>query len=350
MSCFKPISGYMSTLVRGGKIIGKNFTTHKPSNGYPFHAAQVPCGYCIGCRLEKSRQWALRCTHEAKMHKQNCFITLTFNPESLAKRARKSLDVREFQLFMKKLRQHIYRSSLRAFKARHSTSLRRGPRRLSVGPIVRKALRKKASVRFYHCGEYGAKYGRPHYHACLFGYNFPDKKLFKTTPNGSKLYTSKTLEKLWPYGYHSIARFDFNTAAYVARYTLKKIYGAAAIHHYPEDVNSTTGEVTSLQPEYSTMSRRPGIGKPWLDRYQSDIYPKDFVSHQGREMRPPRFYDKHFEAQFPQDFENLKRLRRQKQRKNQLDNTPERLDAKLRCAQASLKNLKRTYEGDPHAN
>lgn len=339
MSCYKPLEGYMSTLIRDKKVVGKQFTTTKPTNGYPFHTQTVPCGYCIGCRLEHSRQWALRCTHEAKTHKKNCFITLTFNPESLSKREKKSLNKREFQLFIKKLRQHIYRSSLRAFKARFKTK--------SVGRIARQALRKKAAVRYYHCGEYGAKYGRPHYHACLFGWSPPDKKLFKTTSNGSKLYTSEVLAKLWPYGFHSVAKFDFNTAAYVARYTLKKIYGAAAIHHYPEDVNTTTGEVTSLLPEYSTMSRRPGLGATWYSQYHGDVYPKDFVSHKGREMRPPRFYDNLYEASFPQDFEKLKSLRRQKQRLNKLDNTPDRLDAKERCKKAQIKQLARTYEGDP---
>lgn len=77
---------------------------------------KLPCGQCIGCRLEKSRQWAVRCLDEAQMHSENCFITLTNTDESVAKYGR-SLDVGVFQKFMKRLRKEVEPLRLRFFTA-----------------------------------------------------------------------------------------------------------------------------------------------------------------------------------------------------------------------------------------
>lgn len=305
MSCYYPIDAYRSmpnSAFPKGQIY---FVEHKVPGAYT--KLKVPCGHCVGCRLRRSREWAIRCTHEAKTHSQNCFITLTFNDESLSKRRNKFLDKRDFQLFMKKLRKRF-----------------------------------GSGIRYYHCGEYGEKFGRPHYHACIFGFDFPDKKLWRVI-NGSKLYRSQALEELWPYGYSSIGAFDFNTAAYVARYVLKKKYGSAASYHY-EVTDTTTGEITSVQPEYSTMSRRPGIGAAWFRRYYRDVFPRDHVIVQSREMRPPKYYDKLYEAVFPSDFDRIKTNRVEKAKKNLLDSTPDRLETQARCAEHSIKNLKRSYE------
>lgn len=90
---------------------------------------KLPCGQCIGCRLERSRQWAIRCMDEAQMHKENCFITLTFSPENVAKFGR-SLDVSIFQKFMKRVRQEVAPLRIRFFivvstlKTMHRISMR----------------------------------------------------------------------------------------------------------------------------------------------------------------------------------------------------------------------------------
>ena len=125
----------------------------------------LPCGNCMPCRLERSRQWALRMVHESKMHEENCFITLTFDDEWLKKKCPDgSLSVGHMQAFMKALRQE--------FSGR--------------------------KIRVFYCGEYGDKGGRPHYHACLFGFDFSDKEYWFTL-NGFKYFSSKVLSKLWPY-------------------------------------------------------------------------------------------------------------------------------------------------------
>ena len=134
--------------------------------------------------------------HEAQMHENNCFITLTINPEELEKRKNKwSLDHREFQLFMKRLR------------------------------------KKYGEVRFYMCGEYGEENKRPHYHACLFGVEFEDKELHRVR-RGIPLYKSETLNKLWKLGFCTIGDVTFESAAYVARYIMKKVTGEKAEEHY----------------------------------------------------------------------------------------------------------------------
>ena len=259
MTCYHPLLAYKN---EGKVVFNKPFAFARGFN--------LPCGQCIGCRLNYSRQWAIRCVHEAQMHEENCFITLTFNDEALNSRKNpQSLDVEEFQKFMKRLR---------------------------------KKVGKK--VRFFHCGEYGEKNGRPHYHALLFGYDFPDKKLWSKRDD-VMLYTSQQLQDLWPHGFVTIGNMNFHTAAYVARYIMKKQTGENSEEHYTR-WDPLTGEGSQIKPEYCTMSRRPGIGATWLEKYKADVYPHDYVVINGHKVKPPRFYDK----QLPEDeYEQLKAQR-----------------------------------------
>lgn len=304
MPCFHPVDCWQS------KHLKENGKTHIvfsfPNRFENYNSIQVPCGQCIGCRLERSRQWAIRCMHEAQTHEDNCFITLTFSPEELDKRKNPwSLDVRDFQLFMKKLRKKF-----------------------------------GSKIRFYHCGEYGEINKRPHYHACIFGFDFPDKKLWKETKTGHRLYTSEALEKLWPYGFSTIGDVTFESAAYVARYIMKKINGADAPDHY-EWVDVDTGVITPLKPEYNTMSRRPGIGRDWLIKYMDDVFPHDFVVVNGKKMRPPKYYDRVLEQERPYEFDEVK-INREKNIQNHLDNnTSDRLNVREAVQKAKLNLLPR---------
>lgn len=264
----------------------------------------VPCGQCVGCRLERSRQWAIRCVHEASLYEDNCFLTLTYNDDHLPKD--RSLDVRAFQLFMKRLRKE------------HGDG-----------------------IRFFHCGEYGPRYGRPHYHACIFNFDFADKKLWKIT-NEVPLYISENLCRLWPYGYSTVGAVTFQSAAYVARYIMKKITGDAAASHY-EWVDDQ-GEVHQRKPEYTTMSRRPGIGKGWLEKYTSDVYPGDFVVLNGTKMRPPKYYDRQYEAAFPADFKKIRGARVRGAKEHADNNTRDRLRVREKVTEARLSLLPREVE------
>lgn len=269
---------------------------------------QVPCGQCIGCRLEKSRQWAIRCVHEAQMNEENIFITLTYNNENLPKD--KSLNKRHLQLFMKRLRKH-------------------------TGP----------GVRFYACGEYGEKFKRPHYHACIFNYKFKDQKIWKTT-RGVTLYTSETLDKIWGKGFTTIGDVTFESAAYVARYVTKKINGEKALEHYNE-IDKTTGEIiTERIPEFTNMSRRPGIGKTWFDKYKTEVYPSDFVIMRNQKIKPAKYYDTIYDKEAPEKLMKVKRKRRDKAKAKEQDNTWDRLDTKKKVHIQRNKLLKRGYENE----
>lgn len=224
----------------------------------------LPCSQCIGCRLERSRQWAVRCMHEASMHDSNVFVTLTYDDRNF----NPSLCYRDFQLFMKRLR------------------------------------KKFGKARFYMCGEYGEQFRRPHFHACLFGVAFPDGVPWSKSASGEMLYRSAVLEGLWPHGFSSYGSVTFESAAYVARYVMKKVTGKAAAAHY-SFVDPITGELSSLRPEFNKMSLKPGIGADWFKVFKSDVYNYDAVIVNGVEARPPRYYDKLLSRSDPMRFEEL---------------------------------------------
>lgn len=249
----------------------------------------VPCNQCIGCKLEKSRQWAIRCAHEASLHKHNCFITLTYNEEYLPKNG--SLNLSHFQNFMKRLRDKY-----------------------------------PQKIKFFHCGEYGNLNMRPHYHALLFNHDFSDKLLFKIH-NDNRYYTSQNLDRLWPFGHNIIGDLTFASAAYVARYCLKKMTGHQFRDWYTR-VDMTTGEMYQIKPEYATMSRRPGIGADWLKKYKTDVYPWDYVIQDGRKIPLPKYYDRQMEVDDPKSLKIIKMLRKQNARKRADNNTPERLQVR----------------------
>jgi hypothetical protein len=307
MPCFKPMPAYRNV---DGTVV---FTDRKSDVS---HDLTLACGQCVGCRLEKSRQWAVRCMHEAQMHEENCFITLTYNNENLPED--NSLNYDHFQTFIRTLRDHF---------------------RWHEG---------KTGIRFYMAGEYGEQFGRPHYHACLFGINFSDRKFHKRTPSGSNIYVSKILESLWPYGYSSIGDVTFESAAYVARYIMKKQTGHQRDDHglLPKDhytwCNLETGEVHERKPEFNKMSLKPGIGATWLEKHLPDVYPNDFVEVRGKKTTPPKYYDKVYKKLAPFEFDDLQYERHLKAlEKDKNEYTPERLEAKEIVQLAKLSKLKR---------
>lgn len=242
------------------------------------------------------------------MYQANCFITLTYNDENLPEDG--SLVIEDFQKFMKRLRKRFPGKDV----------------------VYDKDGKPTYPIRFFHCGEYGDMLGRPHYHACLFNFDFEDKKLFKVN-NGSRLYRSEALEELWPYGYSMIGEVTFQSAAYVARYIMKKITGDKADEHYQ-----------GKKPEYTTMSRRPGIGKGWFDKFEGDVYPKDFITMNGKKLSAPKFYDRLFEITNPDEFKKIKLRRKTEAKKREDNNTDDRLITRQRVQEARLTKLKRPIE------
>ena len=189
-------------------------------------------------------------------------------------------------------------------------------------------------------GEYGENFGRPHFHACLFGIDFDDKKLWKRTSANSMLYTSRDLEILWPFGYSSVGDVTFESAAYVARYIMKKVTGKNAKEHYTE-IDSESGEIITRKPEFTKMSLKPGIGYEWYKQYTSDVYPHDYVIIRGKKVKPPKYYDKKYKIDQPYEFDELLYIREKSAKLHFEDNTPERLLVKEQVAKAKLQKLKR---------
>jgi len=263
----------------------------------------LPCGQCVGCRLERSRQWAMRCVHESSLHEANAFITLTYSDEYLP--PSRSLVYSDFQKFMKRLRK-----------------------------------RTGAKVSFYVGGEYGELEMRPHFHACLFGYDFPDKKHFKKSASGESLYTSALLESLWPFGLCSVGSVTFQSAAYIARYCMKKVNGDAAKSHY--EFVDENGEIHDRLPEFNHMSLKPAIGKRWLEKFQTDVFPRDYVVINGVKTKPPKYYDRLFSKDNELSFQEIVAQREYDAELNLADNSYERLFVKETVVKARVGLLKRS--------
>jgi hypothetical protein len=304
MACYHPLTAYLSGH-QTNNATGKSFrrVSFKETDEHD-RQISLPCGQCVGCRLERSRQWAMRCIHEAQLHQNNCFITLTYNDENLPKNL--SLDHRDFQLFFKRLRK--------------------------ANPHIK--------IRYYMAGEYGTNFGRPHFHACIFGYDFHDKKLFSRTSADSLLYTSSELEKLWPYGYSTIGDVTFESAAYVARYIMQKQTGKVDDAHYTF-CDLQTGELVKLQPEYNKMSLKPGIGADWYKKYKTDVYPHDFVEIRGKKLKPPKYYDKLYSKENPYEYDQILYTREKQAKLRPEEHSYERLLVKETVTKAKLQKLKR---------
>lgn len=304
MACFSPLDAWQT---EGGDIVFVE-------RGNILRSLILPCGQCVGCRLERSRQWAMRCLHESQMHENSCFITLTYSEDNLPYRG--SLEYRHFQLFMKRLR-----------------------RKLGI------------PVRFYMCGEYGDTYGRPHFHACLFGCFFDDRVPFSKSGSGSVVYTSELLSSLWDRGFASVGDVTFESAAYVARYVMKKVTGSLAESHY-ERFCPITGEIYSLVPEFTHMSLKPGIGFSWFEKFKCEVYGRsvddvdtaDYVIVNGQKVRPPKYYDRLLTVMDPMSKDWLDFSRYTKAQSFGDDYTVDRLRAREICAKARLSFLKRSVE------
>lgn len=273
MPCFHPMPGWRGRIKNAN---GKYPVRMGAKGGVPLKDGAnsritIPCGQCHGCRLERSRQWAIRCVHEAKQHEKNCFVTLTVKDEFVRKSnsGLNTLTKRDVQLFIKRLRKKFGKG-----------------------------------IRYYYCGEYGDKFGRPHYHLCLFNFEFADQTEAETSGAGHKYYESETLNELWSdprtkqnYGRANISELNFETAAYVARYITKKLTG------------KRREEYKDRLPEFTDMSRRPGIGYEWYKKWRVETYNYDNINIRNQEMKPPRYYDKKYEIEYPEDYEKLKENR-----------------------------------------
>lgn len=200
----------------------------------------LPCGKCIGCKLDYAKQWATRCTLESRLHDRNCFVTLTYNDSSYLVRNPRL----DFKQFIKKLRNDGIK------------------------------------VRYFACAEPGEHTKRWHLHAILFGYMPNDLDPFSCNPNGDWTFTSKEILKYWDKGHVLIGEVTFESAGYVARYCAKK----------------TSGD------SFVMMSTHPGIGANYILDNMDKIYSEDKIFGNFGSMKyvkPPRYADKLLERRHP---------------------------------------------------
>jgi hypothetical protein len=321
MPCYSPLKGWRDEFTGGilFKATGGSATM------------EVACGQCLGCRLDHSRMWAMRCVHEASLYDFNCFITLTYRSE--------------VESSVKQFTNGLYVPSDWSLHRSHFVKFM-------------KRLRKNSGhkIRYFMAGEYGrccqhgidvervgcplCVVGRPHYHALLFGY-MPSDLVLYAEDAGVRRYTSEFLTETWRYGFVDVGEVTFASAAYVARYCLKKVRGLAAQDYYWQ--SGLDGEVTFIEPEYCTMSRKPGIGAKWFEQFHRDVFPADEVPVPGHGlMRPvPRYYESLFEKMNPVLLQEVKEKRAEWLVENADSLSPDRLMAKYLVKQAQLRSLKR---------
>lgn len=285
MSCYSPLTAFYSREIGATGKRGITFDRNASFSGVPL---KLPCQQCVGCRLDRSLQWAVRCMHEKQLHDSSCFLTCTYEDEHLPEG--NTLVVRDHQLFMKRLR-----------------------KKMGQG------------VRFYMCGEYGEKNLRPHYHYLLFNKDFSDKKFYKMSKDGeSKMYTSALAEELWQKGLCVLGDVTLDSCAYVARYICDKITGEMAEAHY--EAVTTDGVVVSRVPEFTCQSRNPGIASAWYEKFGKHSHlAGDFAVLDGKRVRMPRFYDSRFELTDPEELAKLKKRRLANARRFRKNNTRDRL-------------------------
>lgn len=314
MACNKPLTGYRSLRVSKDPLTGEikkdRSIVFNVREGYSDLPVTVPCGQCMGCRISRNRELAIRCAHEASLYENNCFLTLTYDDEHLPDFG--SIVPEHPVLFMKRLRKRF-----------------------------------GANIRSFGCAEYGEKHKRPHYHLLLFNFDFPDKEAIAKDKTGEHTYfKSEECNKLWKDGFHVIGGLDYESCAYVSRYVCKKITGKKQRSHYGTCSDLVTREERLVRlPEQSICrSRRPGIGKGWLELFHQDVYNYDYVVHNGKTFRTPAYYDSLFEKMYPDEFKGIKADRRINAKREKPDDYFQRLDAREKIMEIRFKQMKGILE------
>lgn len=295
-TCYNPLIGIRDENIKTKSGKAKVFIKSRHDFNVPYdelmkrnNVFPIPCGHCIGCRLRYARNWANRLMLEASLNKQNWFVTLTYSDDNLrwSKDSFKlnayfpsmpTLEPDDFTKFMKRLRITL-------------------SRKFSDKPLFK----------YYMCGEYGDKFGRPHYHFIGLGLELDDLYYWNKSKSGKPQFRSPLLEKCWPYGHVTVSECNWKTCAYVARYVLKK--------QVLPDVGKNNEKIIldemGLQYPYVRMSN--GISKDFYEGNFEQIYKYDEVNlstpQGGLSFKPPRYFDNLFEQYSPDDMEAIRGIR-----------------------------------------
>lgn len=259
---------------------------------------RIPCGKCIGCRLDYSREWANRGYLEALQYEQNWFITLTydedhiyvpefvetdegiaFTEEEYDDEWAGCLVPKDLELFLKNLRQ------------------------------IMKREYDQEGIRYMACGEYGSELRRPHYHLIVFNLNLPSETFYEPhiKPSKGVMYKNTIIDRAWgKKGICEVEEANWENIAYTARYITKKQKGKESSTIY-----AIQGEI----PEFFRVSNRPGIAWQYYEDHKQKIYETDqimIVKKKGVEyIKPPRYFDRLLEKENPDLMKKVKQKRKQ---------------------------------------
>lgn len=207
----------------------------------------VPCGKCFNCLLNKRSQWAFRLSNEVENSSSNHFITLTYDDSYLPYKFKDDciyyvLDKKFIQRWLKNLVQYC---------------------RKYFGVVLK----------YYLCGEYGWKHGRPHYHMHLFNF-----------PNDIDIYDF--FQTRWPYGLVYFGSSTFGSSMYTTKHNIVKRLAVEFNPNY---------DVEQISKPFMLCSK--GIGKSFLKSVQEELangfinhYNLPFVIFDGARIPTPRYY------------------------------------------------------------
>lgn len=261
--CTAPLTAYRP---RKRNENGKAPLVFSVKEGHKDQTVQIKCGQCIECKMEHARQWAIRCMCEQQITeekgKRSCFATFTYNEENVPYVESESME-------------GVY----------HQTLFKR-----DMQLYIKRVRKKGYKFRYFCAGEYGGRFERPHYHAIIFGYVPTGLQLVDISDSGYNVYNSDEMDEDWTHGLTYVQELCFETAFYCAGYALKKLSGKGEYFEKKYGVKDASEYYDGKQPEFVTMSRRPGIGAEFYDKYRKDMYPKDRLKMNNVEMLPPRFF------------------------------------------------------------
>lgn len=293
MSCYHPLRAFWTgEYTANGKkeyIVGDNVdhiefyngSWHKVFSQEIFKSTpireyiEVPCGHCIGCKLDYAKTWADRCVMELDYHQDNYYLTFTYDDDHLPTVTYEdedgvyhgpfpTLHYRDMTLFIKRLRKNL----------------------------------KLEDFRYFYCGEYGEDTERPHYHMIAYGLPISDLQFLKQNKHGDPLYFSETLSKIWDKGFVTIGEVNWKSCRYVAGYVQKKAMDPTEAYR----LYDLTGRV---RPR-TRMSTKPAIGRRFYEDHKEELYKLDHITIKGIEIRPSRYFDKLLDSEDPDLLASIK--------------------------------------------
>lgn len=259
----------------------------------------IPCGKCVECRMQHAQEWAFRCMKEAAEYQDNIMVTLTYNDENIPKKHLIDKETGEIKATTYTLKKKDMRNFLDKMRKHYGYE----------------------SFRYYYAGEYGDQFGRPHYHIIFFGLKVKDMEFLKWSKcewskEKNALYRSRTIDKIWGKGFVDLNEVNYETCCYVARYVLKK-------YKRLKGTGKEDEEETGKLPEYTCMSRRPGIGHAFFEKNKEKFENEETFWQRTKkgliQFKPGRYFDKQIEKENPELMEAIKKKREEKSQEHWQD-------------------------------